>query len=174
MFVRYELLLTDCRTCRLQNSRVLFAAKELRIQNANQKTRAVIMQSYKNEMAVLKQVSHQNIVRLYGDGINTQNGNPVMYFELCDASLETFIHKKRSRGRQDEIAYKIPIHEITKLCLEISRGLKRLHANNIAHRDLKSGNILLNYGIGNSIAGVKISDFGVATKVIHKNRSTTL
>jgi serine/threonine protein kinase len=51
------------------------------------------------------------------------------------------------------------IHEgvLSKISLQILCGLSYLHSQNLIHRDIKSGNILLN-----SKGEVKVTDFGIS------------
>lgn len=53
--------------------------------------------------------------------------------------------------------------------MQIVNGLEYLHRNNILHRDIKLGNIFLNYKME-----VKIGDFGLSTRLkSHRERRFT-
>jgi serine/threonine protein kinase len=132
-----------------------------------------VLQAFKNESIILKQVSHKNIVRMFGESINIQTGNTIMFMEMCDASLESYINNRANQLRKlDNRAFRIPMQVILFVCAEISNALDYLHLNRIAHRDIKPGNVLINYGICNSIAAVKMTDFGTSVKTDKTRRST--
>lgn len=57
---------------------------------------------------------------------------------------------------------RVRITEFEAKCylLQIINGVEYLHKNNILHRDIKLGNIFLNYKME-----VKIGDFGLSTRI---------
>ena len=73
---------------------------------------------------------------------------PVLFMELCDQSLTTFL--ERSPG---PLSYHIQII----ICHDIALALVYLHSNDLIHRDLTGNNVLM-------IAGTraKITDFGMS------------
>lgn len=70
--------------------------------------------------------------------------------ELCDDTLGNFIKKNLYLDNSTKI----------NIILQIARGIKYIHENNVLHRDLTLNNILVT--LDNKI---KISDFGLATTV---------
>ena len=80
-------------------------------------------------------------------------GNIGLLFELMECSLFQLLH--------DNLSRQIPGLRIQlKMCLDIADGMRFLHSHGppILHRDLKSGNILID-GEGRC----KIADFGLST-----------
>ena len=53
-----------------------------------------------------------------------------------------------------------------EVLLQMARGLKYIHLQNLIHRDVKPGNILIS---GDNPAVIKWTDFGVSKKVKNKN-----
>ena len=51
--------------------------------------------------------------------------------------------------------------------LQVASGMQHLHSNNVVHRDLKNGNILLSFGLL-----AKVCDFGTA-QILAKSDVTT-
>ena len=104
---------------------------------------------FKNEIEILRNLKHRNILRLY-ETFSTEN-YLVLVMELCSGGdLLSYVRKRR----------KVP-EELAKITFrQIIDGLKYCHSKGIIHCDIKLENILLDeYG------HVKIGDFGVSKKV---------
>lgn len=98
------------------------------------------------EVTLLLKIRHAHVVKIY-ETIETQK-HVVIVMELC-AGGDLLNYVRRRRKLKEPIAKKI--------FKQIIDGLCYIHGKNIAHRDIKLDNILLD-GQGN----VKIGDFGVS------------
>jgi len=98
------------------------------------------------EISILKELPHENIVRLFD--VFCRPGRMVLVFELLESDLKKYM---RSNG-----APLTPpvIREFTRQLLV---GLEFCHARRIIHRDLKPQNLLIHQGVT-----LKIADFGLA------------
>lgn len=102
----------------------------------------------KEEMSLHVQLSHSNILSLYG--VFYEELEYFLVCELMNGTLDTLLHESRdelSWQRRYEIAH------------DVAAGLMYLHSLNIIHRDIKSMNVLLN-----PHGRAKISDLGLAKK----------
>ena len=116
-----------------------------------------------NEINILKEVDHPNIIKLYEVQETTQYYYLVM--ELCNGGglstcLEDHIKKTKKPFPEEVVQY---------LMRQIVSGLNYLHKKNILHRDIKLDNILVNYDSEEDRkkqnllkAKVKIIDLGFA------------
>lgn len=98
------------------------------------------------EIATMKMLRHDNIVRLYGFG--QEDG--VLYYAMeyvNGPSLSTLL----KRGRQ------FTWEEVVHIGALICRALKHAHDRGVVHRDIKPANILL---VDDGV--VKVSDYGIA------------
>ena len=116
-----------------------------------------------NEIAILKDINHPNIVKL----IEIKDTNKYCYIvtEYCNGgSLSNCLE-----NYQEENNKAFPEEIVQYLMKQIMNAIRYLHKNRILHRDLKLDNILINYDnendrLKNNImkGKIKIIDFGFA------------
>lgn len=115
---------------------------------------------------------HKNVVKTYGRTVDEVSCSLVVEY-MEDDLLDLLQKKKESLGRpagttsgnQSERSHSYPFElpEVLGIILQISRGMKFLHDQNILHGDLKTKNILvthMNDGDKNLLS-VKVADFGL-------------
>jgi len=110
-----------------------------------------MLQRFYNEMRVLAQLNHPNIVTAYDSGrVPSQAGLPLLLFlvmELIDGSdLELYVQRHGA----------VAIATACKWICRAAAGLQEAHNHGLIHRDVKPSNLLLaNNG------QIKLVDFGL-------------
>jgi len=114
---------------------------------------------FKQEAAIIDQLDHPNIVKVYERGQSKQN----MFIAMELLSGRTLAHKIKEEKQID-------MRQGLDIMLQIADALARIHHKNIVHRDLKPENIML-IRKGDNPNFVKLLDFGLA-RMEHQTRLT--
>ena len=130
---------------------------------------AKVKKYFHNEINILKEIEHKNIMRLIE--IKQNSENYYLICELCNGGSLRQCANKYLKMYNKTFSEEI----IQYLMKQIIEALKYLHGKHIMHRDLKLDNILVNFKDENDKsvlnmygAEVKIIDFGFAAHVDKK------
>ena len=105
-----------------------------------------ILQRFKQELVLARQVTHRNVVRIYDLG--EADGLTFITMEYLDGKdLRSLL---RAQG-------KFPVPEAISITEQILGGLQAAHAEGVIHRDLKPGNIMRD-----PQGRIVVMDFGLA------------
>ncbi|XP_042067317.1 serine/threonine-protein kinase STY8-like isoform X1 [Salvia splendens] len=119
------------------------AVKVLKSEHLNNSLQA----EFEQEIAILRQVQHDNVVRFIGACTKLPHLYIVTEY-MPRGSLYEYLHENHS-------ALKLP--QLLKFAIDICKGMEYLHQKNVIHRDLKTANLLMH-----TSNVVKVADFGVA------------
>uniref|UniRef100_A0A183CDE5 non-specific serine/threonine protein kinase n=1 Tax=Globodera pallida TaxID=36090 RepID=A0A183CDE5_GLOPA len=111
--------------------------------------------SVKNEVNILKALSHPNIVKCFYSFEEMSQFSGVKYLVLVleyvnGGDLETWLKRKTNDHR-----LLVPEADIWRVFTQIADAVQYVHTNRIIHRDLKPANVLLT-----TEDTVKLADFG--------------
>ncbi|XP_073290101.1 mitogen-activated protein kinase kinase kinase 1-like [Primulina huaijiensis] len=121
-----------------------FAVKEVSLLDQGEEGKQRIIQ-LEQEIALLSQFEHENIVRYYGT--KRDESNLYIFLELVNQGSLLSLYQK----------YNLRDTQVSTYTRQILHGLNYLHERNVVHRDIKCSNILVDT---NGL--VKLADFGLA------------
>lgn len=110
----------------------------------------------RREIAILKKLSHPNIIQLYEIMETTRVMFIIMEYANGGEALDFVVtHGKLSESKA------------RRFFRQIISGIAYCHKNNVAHRDLKAENLLLDGDLN-----IKLIDFGLSNIITEKKLST--
>jgi sterile alpha motif and leucine zipper-containing kinase AZK len=111
---------------------------------------------FKRELSFLTRLRHRHIVQFIG--ASTAPPNLCLIMDYCDkGSLYAYLHNPNKA---------LSAFKVLKWMSEAAKGLVYLHASDIIHRDVKSGNLFIDDG-----GSIKLGDFGLSK--LHTGASTS-
>ncbi|KAK3103334.1 hypothetical protein FSP39_018557 [Pinctada imbricata] len=134
------------------------AVKTLRVQRVSKKR----LTEFSDEVAILCRLSHPRVVKFIGACVKPPNLCIVM--EFMQTSLFDAIHVDEDLDFTED--------ERLDIIRQTAAGIVYLHSNDIAHCDMKSQNVLLNYLTGETL-DVKITDFGLSMMKVEADTASS-
>ena len=123
------------------------AVKVVLLQGLPRDQRLKMTKNFEREVDILMRLRHPNILIVFGI-IDDDLTSLQLVTELATRDLCNFLKQSSDV---------LPLSEQLNMCLQIASGMRYLHSRNVAHRDLKSENVLV---CDNDEC--KISDFGLS------------
>ena len=121
-----------------KNSSDLFATKVIDL-NKLKKNGPLMQKHLENEIQIMKQLDHPNIIKLYDD-IRT-NDKYYLIIEYCNGgSLLDLLNQYKKKYKRS-----FSIKLVQYFMKQIIEGLAYIHSKNIIHRDIKLVNILVKF-----------------------------
>ncbi len=106
----------------------------------------MIVQRFKQELVLARQVTHRNVVRIYDLGV--ASGLRFISMEYIDGRELSDVIRDRGKCQPKEAA---------EIMLQVCQGLEAAHTQGVIHRDLKPQNIMLD-----AQGRAAVMDFGIA------------
>ena len=116
---------------------------------------------FKTEATILPTLNHPNIVKFFQIELKDDDSRECWFaMELMAKNLQDIIQKEMESGK--EVPFSLPV--AVDILIQIANGLCYLHDYDVAHRDLKPTNILVNQYNSpylREYLHVKLADFGL-------------
>lgn len=128
-----------------QGNKKVYAVKEFRAWDSDEEEETEYIRKIKSEYAIAKSCDHPNIVKTY---------------RLCKSGSDWYhVMEYCEGGDLNDLIAKGHMNQDEKNCMfkQLVRGVDYLHSRGLAHRDLKSENLLID-----SEGCLKIADFGTS------------
>ena len=132
--------------------------KKLLYENGN-----FLLNAYNKEIEIMRLCECENSVKFICDFDTDNNRNIIM--ELCDKDLLCYLYERKNPFTVDEIR---------ETFLQLNNAFRKMRQNNILHRDLKLGNVLIKFTDESKTKFIpKLADYGFSKELNIYNIRTT-
>eukprot|EP01048_Picozoa_sp_COSAG05_P010947 COSAG05_NODE_998_length_6249_cov_30.416260_3_plen_798_part_00 len=118
-----------------------------------------------NEIQLMRRMQHQSLLRLYGAHMSAPHF--IIVSELCVGSLSSLLYGRHSQAAKNRLTPRWALVFIRG----IATGMAFLHKHNVAHRDLKSANVLFDRAMMPKVCDFAFSKFQTSNKAVEFNSS---
>ncbi|WP_107101505.1 bifunctional serine/threonine-protein kinase/glutamate ABC transporter substrate-binding protein [Streptacidiphilus griseoplanus] len=124
------------------------AVKELLFRGAvDPETQAQWVERARREAQAIARIGHEHVVTVY----DVTEADGQVWIVMEQVNPRSLADLLRAHGR-------LPVQDAARICLEVLRGLRAVHAAGVLHRDVKPHNVLFRRD-GRAV----LMDFGIAT-----------
>ena len=124
---------------------------------------------FSKEARILASLNHPRVVKFFCCGCDQETGDGFIAMELMEMSLFDLIRKQTKP---------FPLPVALDIIMQIARGMRYLHEVEVAHRDLKSQNVVVNRlsypHLEDEYFCVKLVDFGLSKTKVELHRAHTI
>ena len=118
-----------------------------------------LLKAYYREIDIMQKCACENSIKFIKEFSTQNNYNIIM--ELCDTDLLVYLYERPNPFTADEIR---------DTFLQLNNAFKKMSQNNILHRDLKLGNILIKFTDEKKTKFIpKLSDYGFSKELNNYN-----
>jgi len=138
------------------------------------KTNRIQKEAPEKEASLFSKLRHPNVAQFIGYGV--MENQPVIISELMSTDLRRYLDEKKENAGEGP---PLPMLVAMNILLQIAEAMNYLHENEVMHRDLKAGNVLMNVVEGpdgqlsSSSVEVKLTDFGESKQKLCNSGYTT-
>ncbi|TDH69846.1 hypothetical protein CCR75_008061 [Bremia lactucae] len=146
-----------------KTSKIPVAIKALSLHKLNGK----LLSNLEMEIAIMRQIDHPNVVKLYE--IKKTDKHMYLVLEFCaGGDLQHYMRRQQQQSGSNVLTENVAQHFLR----ELAKGMQCLWQHNLIHRDLKPQNLLLVEDSPTS--ALKIADFGFARHLATASMAETL
>ncbi|MFC1670999.1 PAS domain S-box protein [Spirochaetota bacterium] len=110
---------------------------------------------YRHNFRLGEKLQDDNVIKYY-DLLSLDNREAIIEEDFSGIGLENFMRNNR-----------LWVEDFLKIAIQIAAGIDAIHESYIIHKNIKPGNIIINPGTMET----KITDFGIATQILHEVQS---
>ncbi len=142
----------------------------LKITKDQVKDDEILLKRFKREIALMQDLQHPNLVRLYDEGITDKDTIFFVSEYMTEGCVTEYMAAARAQPdfKDQSLTWQIPCYAVYTAL----GGLAHLHQHGFVHRDIKPENILVGLNSNKTITA-KLADFGLAKNYVLRGGTLT-